>query len=158
MGTITCPACLGKMESEDVPTLYCLSSLSLSSRQATLEFQGLVAMRYLDYPQIYLNPRKVSKSLQVAPKCFSHKLPKEYSEKRHDFYNTETKMHYSPIAIANPLSIDLIHQWPPEVVYDYEELVRAVWIHQDTHLPAGVLDLVQCFTIVFYSKTNKISH
>ena len=26
-------------------------------------------MRYIDEPQIYLNPKKVSKSLQVALKC-----------------------------------------------------------------------------------------
>ena len=35
----------------------------------SLQFQGLVAMRYIDEPQIYLNPKKVSKSLQVALKC-----------------------------------------------------------------------------------------
>ena len=26
-------------------------------------------MRHIDQPQIYLNPKKVSKSLQVAPNC-----------------------------------------------------------------------------------------
>ena len=34
----------------------------------SLQCQGLVAMRFVDYAQIYLNPQKVRNCLQPAPK------------------------------------------------------------------------------------------
>ena len=34
-----------------------------------MQFQGLVDMRYIDEPQIYLNTKKFRKSLQVAETC-----------------------------------------------------------------------------------------
>ena len=38
------------------------------NRGKPLQFQGLVAMGYIDYAEIYVLPKKVSKSMQVATK------------------------------------------------------------------------------------------
>ena len=44
-----------------------MSTLSKFDDKA-LQFQELVAMRYIEWPDIYLNPKKISNSLQLAPK------------------------------------------------------------------------------------------
>ena len=55
--------CQGKQEGEEgnertgEQDVFCCVVAVLD----TLNFQGLGAMRYIDYPQIYLNPRKSRK-------------------------------------------------------------------------------------------------